>query len=895
MLPPVPLSPGDRLGRYAIVSPLGAGGMGEVYRARDAALDRDVAVKVLSAQLAGDPDALARFEREATSIAKLSHPNILAIYEFGRDGATAFVAMELVEGETLRARLDRRTEGGAESAGAARTGLGTRKAIAYALQIARGIAAAHARGIVHRDLKPENVMIGRDDQVKILDFGLAKPVATGGSEMTRAGVPTSAGTVLGSFGYMAPEQVRGLAVDPRADMFAFGAVLYEMLTGERAFSGATAADTMTAILTKEPPELDTDRLSIPPALDRIVRRCLEKAPELRFQSANDLAFALETLTTGSSASASGAGRAIVLPPARSGLPAWLPWAVAALAVVAAAASWLSRRPGVAATGARWSTFTRVTDAAGEETSPTLSPDGGTVAYAVRVGGSWDIYAQRVGGRNATALVNDPQRDERAPAFSPDGSRLAFHDGSGDGGIFVAGATGESVRRVTDVGFDPAWSPDGKSLAFATEEVDKPASRKGDSSIYIVDAAGGTPRKVVDGDGVQPSWSPAGDRLVYWSNTGGQRDIYTVAVAGGPRVAVTQDAAMDWSAVWSPDGTFIYFSSDRGGDMNLWRIPVDASTGAATGEPEPVTTGVQATAALPSFSRDGSRLAFRSRVASTNPVAIPFDPATLRAGAPFLLDTSNNIRVPSDVSPDGTRIAYFDIGERQEDLFVGPVAGPMRRVIDDAARDRAPIFTPDGRSFVFYSTRDGDWGLWAIDVDGGNLHKLATTPQGAVYPLLSPKGDTVVFTSGSGREAFSVSLSSSGAAPVQLPNALVDGAALIPTSWSPDGRRLAGGMTLPSGRISGVGIYDLATHTTTVVSPDDPSWVRWLADGRRVIYFTKGGWQLVVLDTVTRARTVVDVRLPGPSIDDVFALSPDNRTIYYGALRSEADIWIAERK
>ncbi len=891
MLPPVPLVPGDRLGRYEIVSPLGAGGMGEVYRARDAGLDREVAVKVLSAQLAGDSDALARFEREATSIAKLSHPNILSIYEFGREGGTTFVAMELVEGETLRDRL--RPEPGADGAGAA---LPPRKAIAYALQIARGMAAAHARGIVHRDLKPENVMIGRDDHVKILDFGLAKPVDTGGSEMTRAGIPTSAGTVLGTFGYMAPEQVRGLAVDPRADMFAFGAVLYEMLTGERAFKGATAADTMTAILTKEPPDLDTDRLSIPPALDRIVRRCLEKAPELRFQSANDLAFALETLTTGSSASLSGAGRAVAAPPVRSGLPAWLPWAVAAVAVVAAAAAWLSRRPAAATADAGWSRFTRITDAAGEETSPALSPDGGTVAYAIRVGGSWDIDAQRVGGRNATALVSDPQRDERAPAFSPDGSRLAFHDASGGGGIFTAGATGESVRRVTEFGFDPAWSPDGKSIAFATEEVDNPASRKGESTIYIVDAAGGPPRKVVDGDAVQPSWSPAGDRLVYWSNTGGQRDIYTVAAAGGPRLAVTQDAAMDWSAVWSPDGNFIYFSSDRGGDMNLWRVPANASTGAATGDPEPVTTGVQATAALPSFSRDGSRLAFRSRVASTNPVAIPFDPATLRAGAPFLLDTSNNIRVPSDVSPDGSRIAYFDIGERQEDLFVGPVTGPMRRVIDDAARDRGPMFTPDGRSLVFYSTRDGDWGLWAIDVDGGNLHKLATTPQGGVYPLLSPKGDTAVFTSGSGREAFTVSPSASpGAVPVQLPNTLVDGAALTPTSWSPDGRRLAGCMTLPSGRNSGVGVYDLAAHTTTVVSQDDPWWVRWLADGRRVIYFAKGSWQLVVLDTVTRARTVVDVRLPGRSIDDTFALSPDNRTIYYGAVRSEADIWIVERK
>ena len=279
----MPLAAGTRLGAYEIVSSLGEGGMGEVYRARDPRLDREVAIKVLAPSLAADHTALARFEREAMSVAKLSHPNILSIFEFANDGATAFVVMELLEGETLRARL-------------ANGALPARRAIAYALQIVRGIAAAHARGITHRDLKPENVMITRDDHVKILDFGLAKPIESGQTDATRAvGATTSAGMILGTFGYMSPEQVRGQAVDHRADMFAFGAVLYEMLTGQRAFAGDTAADSMSAILTKDPPDLDTARLTVAPGLDRIVRRCLEKSPELRFQSANDLAFALETL------------------------------------------------------------------------------------------------------------------------------------------------------------------------------------------------------------------------------------------------------------------------------------------------------------------------------------------------------------------------------------------------------------------------------------------------------------------------------------------------------------------------------------------------------------------------------------------------------------------------
>ena len=880
----MPLTPGTRLGHYEIVAALGEGGMGEVYRARDPRLDREVAVKVLSASLALDRNALARFEREALSVAKLSHPNILSIFEFANDGGTAFVVMELVEGETLRARL----AGGPLSA---------RRAVGYALQIAKGIAAAHARGITHRDLKPENVMITRDDHVKILDFGLAKPVEAGNADVTRAGgATTSAGMILGTFGYMAPEQVRGLAVDHRADMFAFGAVLYEMLSGTRAFGGDTAADSMSAILTKDPPELETARLAIPPSLDRIVRRCLEKAPELRFQSANDLAFALETLSTGSTSSSAAAAAADVpVPvPARQRQASWLPWTIAALAIVGAAVAWWPRG-GSAPPEPRWAQFTRITETAGEETSPSLSPDGTTVVYSARGSSGWDIYSQRVGGRNATAILNDPQHDEGGPTFSPDGSQIAFHRSEGVGGIFVAGATGESVRRVTEIGFDPAWSPDGKQIAFATEEIGDPASRLGESALYVVDTAGGAPRKVVDGDGVQPSWSPSGRRLAYWSNRGGQRDLFTVASAGGPATPLTNDKAIDWCPVWSPDGKFIYFASDRGTAMNIWRIAIDESTGQRLGEPEPVTTGVMASTALPRPSKDGSRLAFRSRVGSVNPVAIPFDPVSFRAGTPIILDTQNNIRVPSGVSPDGTQIAYFAIGEHQEDLFIGSKDGRMRRITDDAARDRAPVFTPDGRSLMFYSNRDGKWGPWIIGVDGGGLRKVADPPSGAVYAYVSPKGDAMAFVSDSGRDAFIASIDHNPVTVTQLPGTAVDGKFFTATDWSPDATKLAGVFAAESGRPAGVGVYDLRAKSAALLSADETSAAKWLGDGRRMVYFAKNGRELVVLDSVTRQRTVVDVRLPAPSINDTFAISPDRRTIYYGAERAEADIWIVERK
>ncbi len=877
----MPLAQGTRLGSYEILSIIGAGGMGEVYRARDARLDRDVAIKVLAPDLARDLAALSRFEREALSVAKLSHPNILAIHEFGRQGEMAFVVTELVDGETLRARL----AGGP---------LSPRRAAACAQQIARGIAAAHARGIVHRDLKPENVMIGRDDHVTILDFGLAKPIAPVLTDETRvARVQTTAGTVLGTFGYMAPEQVRGLEIDHRADIFALGAVLYEMLSGERAFKGETAADTMSAILSKDPPDLDLDRLSIPSGLDRIVRRCLEKAPELRFQSATDLAFALDAA---SSASSSGARAAITAgaPRARG---AWLPWSLAAVAAAAAIATWLFR-PGPEAP-ALWQRFTPVTEAAGEENSPAISPDGGTVAYVMRANGRWGVYGQRVGGRNATPIVTDPERDLGGPAYSPDGASIAFHEIDSDGGIFVAGATGESARRLTDFGFDPAWSPDGGAIAFTTEETRDPSSRQTDSALYVVEAAGGAPRRLVDGDAMQAAWSPSRRRIVYWSNTNGQRDLFTVAAGGGARVQLTDDPAIDWAPVWAPDGRSVYFSSDRGGAMNIWRIAVDEATGKAAGAPEPVTNGVQASAAWPRLSKDGSRLAFRSRVKAVNPVAIPFDPLTLRAGAPRVLDGSNNIRVPSDVSPDGSEIAYFGIGERLEDLYIGPPNGSrIRHLTDDAPRDRAPKFTRDGKSVVFYSTRDGNWGVWMMRVDGSGLRKITTFPSGCVYAMPSPVDDTIVFTAGSSSTVGGLIVRPAGTgftAPEVLPNQHTPDGIFNPTSFSPDGTRLGGVIRAGSGQTAMAAVYDLATHTVKTFGEGPVFDARFLPDSRRIVVFARDGSGLIVFDTVTGASTPVPVALPGPPIDDVWAIARDGRTIYYGAVRSEADIWIAEKK
>jgi len=310
-----------RLGPYEILSTLGAGGMGEVYRARDSRLGRDVAIKVLSSSFSADTDRLHRFELEARAAAALSHPNILAVHDIGTERGAPFIVSELLEGQTVRDRL---------AAGP----LPLRKAVAYAVAVARGLAAAHERGITHRDLKPENLFITTDDRVKILDFGLAKLTgdtpAVAASALQTAPPLTEVGQVLGTVGYMAPEQVRGLAVDPRADLFALGAILYELVSGRRAFHRDTAPETMTAILNDHPPDLVSTDRSIPPGLALIVDRCLEKSPPARFQTASDLAFALEAL---SDASGSSLGVQHVPPPGRRGRE-WIAWAIAALLLLA---------------------------------------------------------------------------------------------------------------------------------------------------------------------------------------------------------------------------------------------------------------------------------------------------------------------------------------------------------------------------------------------------------------------------------------------------------------------------------------------------------------------------------------------------------------------------------
>jgi Tol biopolymer transport system component len=881
------LAPGTRLGSYEIVAPLGAGGMGEVYRARDTRLDRDVAVKVLPTRLADDAEALARFEREAKAVAALSHPGILAIHDFGCDGQTAYAVMELLEGETLRDRL----AGGP---------LPLRKAVDVALQIARALAAAHSRGIVHRDLKPDNVFLTRDGGVKLLDFGLAKrelgPSDPHDTRSPTLASPTEPGTVMGTAGYMSPEQVRGQAVDARSDIFSFGAVLYEMLSGRRAFQRDTAAETMTAILREEPPEVLASIENLPFALGRVVAHCLEKQPDERFQSARDLAFDLSSLDD--SQVRHERVRDVPLPGPRPRARA----VTAALALLAAAgglvAGRLLPRPPDGAPRSTGVSFTQLTDQPGIEKEPTLSPDGKTIAYVAEADGDEDVFVLRVGGRNPVNLTADSPADDHQPAFSPDGERIAFRSERDGGGIFVMGSTGESVKRLTDFGYDPSWSPDGREVAVATAGFYYATDRgSGVNELWAVDVATGGKRQLTrGGDAMQPRWSPHGQRVAYWGLRGrsGQRDLWTVAAdgseAGGGSVAVTDDAPLDWSPAWSPDGRFLYFSSSRGGTMNLWRVPIDEASGRTRGTPEAVTTP-SLWSGQASLSHDGSEIVFATLDWRSTLLRVRFDPVREETvGAPTAILKSTKPIRDHDISPDGQWVA-FNLAGVQEDILVARIDGTQyRRLTDDAFRDRGPTWTPDGRRIGFYSDRSGGYEVWTIRPDGSGLAPVTRDSKGAMnFPLWSPDGRHFATSSIPGNwMMFDWDAKAGTARGRAMPT--VDGDKFWPLDWSHDGQTIAGIVVGEDGSVHRIATFSLDTQRYDVHEIGASQWAEphWLHHSRRFLLRGPKGIDVVDPGTWSRRR-ILDVG--GYMIGRSVGVTPDDRSITYTETATEGDIWL----
>lgn len=874
---------GKVIGDYIIESLLGSGGMGEVYLAREVKLNRRVALKILPRHFVADVERVTRFKREALALSALNHPHLVTIHEVGESGGLNFIAMEFVEGQTLSSMM--------------RGGLKLKNSLAIAGQIAEALAAAHLQGIVHRDIKPDNIMVRPDGYVKLLDFGLAK--------LTEAHAPreidearTQAGAAMGTLAYMSPEQAAGETTDQRTDIWGLGVVLYEMVTGRKPFAGGDRRVTVNAILSSEPDSASSFDPTLPAELDLILDKALEKDRDLRYQTAADFRADLRRLLRSIESGTGGSReRTIVKAPNLKARRARFVLPVAALVVLAlvSLAVWRFSQSQTAPPDWGRATHVQLTDQPGTEQFPTLAPDGKSFVYARRDKGSWDIFLQRVGGKNATLLTPDTPSDESQPAFSPGGDRIAFRSTREPAGIYVMEATGENTRLVVAGGHHPSWSPDGKEIAYSTDGRDVPSTRTTfTSAIWVVTLETNAKRLLTESDALQPSWSPNSHRVAYWfmPPNVGRSDIATVASGGGPPVVVTKDASTNWNPVWSPDGRFLYFASDRSGNMSFWRVAVEEETGRVLGEPEAVATPSAFNRHL-SFSRDGKRLLYVQTTEQSNIRAVEFNPESEKVvGQPFWVTRGDRRVVRPELSPDGRQFVMRVPRRSQDDLAVVNRDGTnWRDLTNDKFFDRYPRWSPDGRRIAFASDRSGNYEIWTLDLEGTNLRQHTFgSERAASFPLWSPDGRRILFQSNFLNASIDADQDWSNQTPEPLP-APEGETHFLAWDWSPDGGKLAGTFDGPQ---SAVGYYSFAGRRYEKVAQVEgyPMWQSdpmWLSDSRRFVF--SAGAKAYIADIVTkRLRDIFDA---GQDEIRGIGISNDDRLLYFSIYESESDIWLLD--
>jgi serine/threonine protein kinase/Tol biopolymer transport system component len=841
------LPSGARLGPYEILMPVST----SVYLAKDTRLDRHVAIKVLPPEFPQKD----RFRRDAKAVSKLTHPNICTLFDVGEQEGVDYVVMEFLEGETLAQK---------------KTPMPVPQVLKIGMQLADGLAAAHKAEVVHRDLRSANVMITKSGVVKLLDFGLARDAGA----------------------YLSPEQVDGKEVDSRADIFALGLLLYEIATGRPPFSAVSKAGLMAAILEHDAAPPRQIRSAIPPALDRLIRTCLEKNPDDRFETAHDVMLELRSM-------------AETAPVARRRVPYG---AIAAVLAVAALGYALYRFGGTRAAAPRPRTFTQLTFTEGLDMFPTIAPDGKSIAYVSSESGNRDVYLQRVDGRMATSLTSDSSVDDSEPAFSPDGSQIAFRSERDGGGIFIMGVSGESVRRLSDFGHNPAWSPDGKRIAVSTVGIElKPHSRTVfPGELWLVDVQTGAKKPLIQrgkggpdfgrsSDAVQPSWSPHGKRIAFWglSDEQSARDIWTIDPdAPQPKmtvVRVTSDSFLDWNPVWSPDGTYLYFGSNRDGTLNLWRIAIDEAKGTPSATPEPLSLPAPLTGNF-SFSRGGD-LAYLAMTRSHRLLAIPFDATGATTGTPRLLFGASQEIVTFQPSSDGKTIAFTTVIGANENLFVANADGSrLRRLTNDAVKDRGVQWSPDEKTLYFYSNRDGPYTIWSIRADGSGLARVTDEAdlrrhgiRGLYLTDVSRDGRTLVAQATS--SIVLVHLDRPIGKRVETLGAMMDGA-----KFSPDGNWLAGSKLDPRSTPLGIILYSMRTEQQELVLNHGISPL-WLPDGKRVVFFERQN--IGILDVSTR-RVTTPPSAPHPGVDFTPArsfVSSDGSTLYVRQMLEQGNVWM----
>ena len=870
------LAAGFRLGPYEIQAPIGAGGMGEVYKARDTRLGRTVAVKILPAFAAADPDRRRRFEHEARAASALEHPNICVLHDIGCEtpvhpsrpdapgGALHFLVMEYVEGRTLADRL---------RAGPLPLG----QVLDVGAQIGDALAVAHARGIVHRDLKPANVMLVGSSgapRVKLLDFGLAKlspqvlEAAADAETVPRRNPLTIPGAFVGTLPYMAPEQLEGKEADARSDVFAFGCVLYEMLTGRRAFEGASMASVISSIMTGPPPSAASLQPVTPYALDRLISGCLAKDRAERRESAHDLAEDLRSIAASDSWRPTGP---VVLPQTTSSGSAkedrrvtipWLALTVAAALVMTAVAVYQWARPGESDGPILRAVPSQLTSTPGLQGEPALSPDGSQVAFVSDEGGTPHVWLVAADGASTLQLTfgDDPDHD---PAWLQDGSAIVFtRIRNGRRGIWrVARLGGVATLLVADAA-DPATSPDGLRLAFVREVAPSAEPRVFVAPLNDLDKA---VQRTTDSDGLwehhHPVWSPDGRMLCYRAH----HALWTVSPDGGKAKRLTLDNESARHPVWSPDGRSVYYTSGREGTVALWRVDTgsrspqrmtlgsgpesDASISRdgktlvystnledynivvheiASGAER--TLGLQREDSMPRFSQDGLALIFLSdRVDGRDEL---WEQSLASGVAPgdarrVTRHDAGDVVHPA-VSPDGRWIAYYRVVEDQRDVYIVPIDGvsPVQ-FTNDPASDIQPGWSPDGSQLAFTSDRDGLFHIWVAPVANGRpagpAQRITRGQAREMAPEWSPDGAWIAYTAEPTASTGDVWVTRSDGS--GTPQRVTTGAGALRVRWvKPDQMMVSGSWGAAT---LSVRYVDPFTGAVTVPSPpivfgDDPA-------------------------------------------------------------------------
>jgi len=868
------LLPGTKLGPYEIQSLLGAGGMGEVYRARDTRLDRLVAIKVLLAEKVADPERRRRFVQEAKAASSLNHPNIITIYGIDHAEGVEFIAMEYVAGKTL----DRLTP---------RSGMPVNQALKYAVQIADALARAHSAGIIHRDLKPGNIIVDEHGLLKVLDFGLAKLTETAfdsTDQRTLSMQPkTEEGKIVGTVAYMSPEQAEGKQVDPRSDIFSFGSVLYEMVTGRRAFHGETRASTLAAILKDNPPPASQLVDNLPREVERLIARCLRKDVSQRFQHMDDVKIVLQELKDESDSGVLGAAT-----PAEKKSrfrPVWLISVAAALAVAAGLwfRSW--ERPAEAPLVA-----VPLTSYPGDESMPTLSPDGSQVAFAWNgeKQDKWNIYVKQIGVDPPFRLTNDSSTDY-SPAWSPDGGYIAFlRELSSDrteivvvpqrgGPERVVGEVKGSVHRLP---YGPylSWTPDSRWIICPA-----PRSDQHVWALHLFSTETGEDIELTDppsseaGD-VAPAVSPDGGTLIFSRVS---PDFYNATLWSlplgrgrkplGKEHKIEAPGVTNVGAAWLPNGREFVFASGTGTNYGLWRMA--ASSGSV-----PKRLDVGTVAAEPTISRLGNRLAFTTFQFDLNIWRIDLKEAGKEPSPPISFISSTQVEQYPAYSPDGHRIAFMSERSGTGEIWMcdGDGSHTTQLTSFGGAAIYGPNWSPDGKNIAFTVALKGmKEDVYVISANGGAPRRMTTDPAEDKWPSWSQDGKWIYFASTrSGREEI-WKMPSTGGEAVQITRNSGD-----EPQESPDGRMLYYLKGWPSAVSLWRANTDGSQEAKVLEGVHSEGQLALVKDG---IYFFKppdkvGRSDLNFYEFANgQIRKLLTIQRP---VNNRIAVSPDGRTILY---------------